>query len=265
MDFKQIPSFVKIEHTLFSLPFVFIGALMAGDPTLSQLGWILIAAIGARGLAMGLNRIIDRNIDAANPRTADRHLASGSMSLQTAWILCGVFLVMLTGSAWMLNPLALQLSWIPVLAFVIYPYLKRFTWLCHWWLGICLGLAPAGAWVAITGEISSMTWYPELLMLSLGVMIWIASFDLGYAQMDIESDRNNKIHSFPTSFSLKTTNIVIIISTICWTVLFFDLTPLILIPSLIGMGIINTNDFQKWWFRVHVSTGWIILFGMQLS
>lgn len=265
MDFKLLASFVKIEHTLFSLPFVFIGAFLAGDPTISQLGWILMAAIGARGLAMGLNRIIDRKIDAANPRTAQRHLASGAMSLQTAWILCGVFFVMLSGAAWMLNPLALQLSWIPVLAFIIYPYLKRFTWLCHWWLGICLGLAPAGAWVGITGEISSMSWYPELLMVSLGVAIWIASFDLGYAQMDIISDKENKVHSFPASFSLNKTNLIIILSTIIWTALFFQLTALILIPAIFCFSIINSKDFQKWWFRAHISTGWIILFGMQLS
>ena len=145
MDLKQIASFVKIEHTLFSLPFVLIGAFMAGDPSYAQLAWILVAAVGARGLAMGLNRIIDRDIDAANPRTANRHLASGSMSLQTAWSLCGVFLVMLVGGAWMLNPLCLYLSPIPVLAFVIYPYLKRHTWLCHWWLGCCLvGALAAG-------------------------------------------------------------------------------------------------------------------------
>ena len=110
MDLKQIASFVKIEHTLFSLPFVFIGALMAGNPTYAQYAWILVAAVGARGLAMGLNRIIDRNIDAENPRTAKRHLASGSMSLKTAWILCGIFLGMLVLGAAMLNPLCLYLS-----------------------------------------------------------------------------------------------------------------------------------------------------------
>ena len=120
MDLKQIASFVKIEHTLFSLPFVFIGALMAGDPTYAQYLWILVAAVGARGLAMGLNRIIDRNIDAENPRTAKRHLASGSMSLITAWILCGIFLGMLVLGAAMLNPLCLYLSPIPVIAFVVY-------------------------------------------------------------------------------------------------------------------------------------------------
>ena len=168
---------------------------MAGDPTVMQLIWILVAAVGARGLAMGLNRIIDKDIDAANPRTAGRHLASGTMSMKTAWTLCAVFLAMLLLGAGMLNPLCLYLSPIPVLAFVVYPYLKRFTWLCHWWLGVCLGLAPAGAWVAITGEIGSYSWYPDLLLVSIGVMVWIAAFDLGYAQMDIASDKENNVKS----------------------------------------------------------------------
>ena len=189
---------------------------MAGDPTIIQLSWILVAAVGARGLAMGLNRIIDKDIDAANPRTAGRHLASGTMSMQTAWALCAVFLVMLLLGAGMLNPLCLYLSPIPVLAFVIYPYLKRFTWLCHWWLGVCLGLAPAGAWVAITGEIGSYSWYPDLLWVSIGVVLWIAAFDLGYAQMDIASDKENNIKSFPSRFSPPATLTVMLLSTPLW-------------------------------------------------
>ncbi|RJU87276.1 MAG: 4-hydroxybenzoate octaprenyltransferase [Candidatus Poseidoniales archaeon] len=268
MDIKQIASFVKIEHTLFSLPFVFIGAYMAGDPTYTQLAWILVAAVGARGLAMGLNRIIDREIDAANPRTATRHLASGSMSLSTAWILCGVFLLMLVGGAWMLNPLCLYLSPIPVAAFVIYPYLKRYTWLCHWWLGGCLALAPAGAWVAITGEISSKSWYPDLLFVSLGVLIWISSFDLGYAQMDIESDRENGIKSFPANFQPPVTMTVMLMSTPLWAAAFSIVS---VVGTLISLALVLTvlsasgDQFQKWWFRAHVSTGWILLIGMQLS
>ena len=141
MDLKQIASFVKIEHTLFSLPFVFIGAFDGWRPNICSVLLDTHCGSWARGLAMGLNRIIDRNIDAANPRTANRHLASGSMSLKTAWILCGIFLGMLVLGAGMLNPLCLYLSPIPVIAFVVYPYLKRFTWLCHWWLGGCLALA----------------------------------------------------------------------------------------------------------------------------
>jgi 4-hydroxybenzoate polyprenyltransferase len=268
LDLKQIASFVKIEHTLFSLPFVFIGAYMAGNPTYSQLVWILVAAVGARGLAMGLNRIIDRDIDAANPRTAKRHLASGSMSLQTAWSLCGIFLIMLVGGAWMLNPLCLYLSPIPVAAFVVYPYLKRYTWLCHWWLGCCLALAPAGAWVAITGEISSNSWYPDLLYVSLGVLVWIAAFDLGYAQMDIESDKQNGVNSFPARFSPPVTMAVMLLSTPIWAAAFSvvsvvgSVISLILVLSVLSA---SGSQFQNWWFRAHVSTGWILLIGMQLS
>ena len=145
MDAKQILSFIKIEHTLFSLPFVLIGYMIAIEqfnisPGIDLL-WILLAAVGARGLAMALNRIIDRDIDAANPRTKDRHLASGAMSLRTAWTLSAFFLFMLLVSAGLLNRVALMMSWLPVLVFVIYPYMKRYTWLCHFWLGLCLGLA----------------------------------------------------------------------------------------------------------------------------
>ena len=268
MGFKEIASFVKIEHTLFSLPFVFIGAYMAGDPTVMQLIWILVAAVGARGLAMGLNRIIDKDIDAANPRTAGRHLASGTMSMKTAWTLCAVFLAMLLLGAGMLNPLCLYLSPIPVLAFVIYPYLKRFTWLCHWWLGICLGLAPAGAWVAITGEIGSYSWYPDLLLVSIGVMVWIAAFDLGYAQMDIASDKENNIKSFPSRFSPPTTMAVMVLSVPIWAAAFSVVSvwgTLASMFSIVGVMIASGESFQKWWFRAHVSTGWILLAAMQLS
>ena len=199
MDLKQILTFIKIEHTLFSLPFVLIGYLIAYDQFIDQLPksdfgwfridllWILIAAIGARGLAMALNRIIDREIDANNPRTEQRHLASGEMSLRTAWTLASVFLVMLLIGAGALNKVALMMAWLPVLAFVVYPYTKRFTWACHFWLGLCLGLAPAGAWVAmaadvhgwaaITGQLSTGTeylWLPTILPISLGVTLWLS-------------------------------------------------------------------------------------------
>lgn len=268
MNFKQIASFVKIEHTLFSLPFILIGALMAGTPSNTQLVWIIIAAIGARGLAMGLNRIIDREVDAVNPRTAGRHLASGSMNMRTAWLLCAVFLIMLLIGAWRLNPLALKLSWLPVVAFVIYPYLKRFTWLCHWWLGVCLALAPAGAWVGITGEISSLSWWPELFIVSLGVMIWIASFDLGYALMDIDSDKENGIHSFPAKYGIKNTTIAMYSSIPVWGFCFAQISIIGAILAVTFTLVVLKNQkehFQKWWFNAHVCTGWILLIAMQLS
>ena len=245
MDFKQIMSFIKIEHTLFSLPFILVGYIVANnqfndlldDNSIFSLDlvWILVAGIGARGLAMTLNRIIDKDIDAANPRTASRHLSSGTMSMKTAWVLAGLFLVMLLFGAGMLNEVALQMSWLPVLAFVIYPYTKRFTWLCHSWLGLCLGLAPAGAWLAIAGDFhgwqaltgtdgfgSGLLWYPTILYLSLGVAIWITAFDINYARMDIISDRENGVNSFPARFgedyTTKTSFVLILICMLCFIV-----------------------------------------------
>ncbi len=143
MGTKEILEFVKIEHTLFSLPFVLIGYILAHEQFINELEtqkfgidllWILIAAIGARGLAMALNRIIDRDVDAENPRTANRHLVSGSMTMQTAYLLSIGFLSMLLLGAWQLNEVALMMAWLPVAVFTIYPYVKRYSWLCHLWL-----------------------------------------------------------------------------------------------------------------------------------
>ena len=243
MDAKQVLSFVKIEHTLFSLPFVLMGYLIAvhqfGVGSDIDLLWILLAAVGARGLAMALNRIIDRDIDAANPRTQERHLASGSMSMNTAWGLAAVFLVMLLVSAGMLNQVALMMAWLPVLTFVIYPYMKRFTWGCHFWLGLCLGLAPAGAWVAIaadvhgwgaiTGMFSTGTeflWAPTILPISIGVALWIAAFDINYARMDIESDREQGIHSFPSKFGDRATTRTTVQLSLLWFACFAIADPM---------------------------------------
>ena len=143
MEMKDILDFVKIEHTLFSLPFVLMGFVLADrqfGTESTDLLWIIVAAIGARGLAMALNRVVDKEIDANNPRTASRHLPSGKMTTMEAWSLSGLFLVMLLFSAWKLNEVALKMAWLPVLAFVIYPYTKRFSWLCHFWIGPVLPL-----------------------------------------------------------------------------------------------------------------------------
>jgi len=288
MDAKQVLSFIKIEHTLFSLPFVLIGYFIALEqfnlePGLDLL-WILLAAVGARGLAMALNRIIDRDIDAANPRTQGRHLASGAMSLQTAWTLAAVFLVMLLVSAGLLNVVALMMAWLPVLAFVIYPYMKRFTWLCHFWLGLCLGLAPAGAWVAIaadvhgwasiTGQFSSGTdflWAPTILPISIGVALWIAAFDINYARMDVESDREQGIHSFPSSFGHAATTRTTVQLSLLWFACFAIADPMdgvwflgaALLMALANVAVVlrmnRFDDFQTVLFRVSMLTGWVLL------
>ena len=288
MDAKQVLSFIKIEHTMFSLPFVLIGYFIALEqfnlePGLDLL-WILLAAVGARGLAMALNRIIDRDIDAANPRTQGRHLASGSMSLQTAWMLAAVFLAMLLVSAGLLNMVALMMAWLPVLAFIIYPYMKRFTWLCHFWLGLCLGLAPAGAWVAmaadvhgwasITGQFSTgsdFLWAPTILPISIGVALWIAAFDINYARMDAESDREQGIHSFPSSFGDAATTRTTVQLSLLWFACFAISDPMegvwflgaALLMALANVAVVlrmnRFGDFQTVLFRVSMLTGWVLL------
>ena len=288
MDVKQILSFIKIEHTLFSLPFVLIGYFIAIEqfniPLGIELLWILLAAIGARGLAMALNRIIDREIDAANPRTEGRHLASGAMSLQTAWSLAAGFLVLLLLSAGLLNQVALMMAWLPVLTFVVYPYMKRYTWLCHFWLGLCLGLAPAGAWVAIaadvhgwnaiTGMFASQTeflWAPTILPISIGVLLWIAAFDINYARMDIENDKKNGIHSFPSTFDDNATTRTTVQLTLLWFACFAISDPMDGVWFLAASGVMamvniwvvlsreKFVDFQTVLFRASMLTGWILL------
>ena len=286
MGVKEILEFVKVEHTLFSLPFVLIGFLLANFEYSTQpedLLWILIAAVGARGLAMALNRIIDRDIDAANPRTASRHLASGSMSMKTAYRLSTVFLIMLLFSAWQLNEVALMMAWLPVLVFVIYPYMKRITWLCHFWLGLCLGLAPAGAWVAVAADvhgwaaITDLHWYPGIFFISLGVMFWIAAFDLNYARMDVENDRANGIHSFPARFGEEATTRTSIQFTLLWFACFAIADPIPEIWFLAAAGLMalaniavilareRFADFQTTLFRVSMLTGWVLLLALMVS
>jgi len=293
MGMKEILEFVKIEHTLFSLPFVLIGYILAYNQFIHDISspmfgvdilWILVAAIGARGLAMALNRIIDKDIDAANPRTENRHLVSGSLSMNTAWTLAAVFLVMLLFGAWQLNEIAFMMAWLPVFVFVIYPYTKRYTWLCHFWLGLCLGLAPAAAWVAVSADVygwASITgmhegftefyWYPEIFYISLGVAIWIASFDINYARMDVESDRQNGIHSFPSRFGEDVTTSTSILLTLLWFACFAISNPMDEVWFLVAAGIMSVLnigviilrerlvDFQTVLFRVSMLTGWVLL------
>ena len=299
MGTKEILEFVKIEHTLFSLPFVLIGYILAYNQFFYEsdssnlewirmdLLWILVAAVGARGLAMALNRIIDRDIDAANPRTSGRHLVSGSMSMNTAWKLSAIFLGMLLIGAWQLNEVALMMAWLPVLAFVIYPYTKRYTWLCHLWLGLCLGLAPAGAWVAVAADVHGWAaitgldggdylWFPTIFFISLGVALWITAFDINYARMDVESDRENGINSFPARFSDEITTRTSIQLTLLWFACFAISDPMSEIwflgaaglMSIANVGVIlmrnRLNDFQTTLFRFSILTGWVLLIAIIL-
>jgi 4-hydroxybenzoate polyprenyltransferase len=150
---RRLASLVRIEHTVFALPFAYVGAFLSVDawPGLANVVWITVAMVGARTLAMSLNRLVDAEIDARNPRTAMRELPSGALSRLQVWLLCGVSLALFLVAVFQLDPIVRWLWPIPVAMFVVYPYLKRITWLCHLWLGACLGLAPVGAWLAMTG------------------------------------------------------------------------------------------------------------------
>jgi len=169
---------VKIEHTVFALPFAYVGAFLAvgGAPSAHDLLWITLAMVGARSLAMALNRLIDAGIDARNPRTAGRELPSGQLSVAQVAVFCAASLALFLVSVWQLAPLTHVLWPIPVAGFVIYPYLKRVTWLCHLWLGAVDGLAPVGAWVAITNHLPWQAW-----VLGAAVAFSLAGFDFFYA------------------------------------------------------------------------------------
>jgi 4-hydroxybenzoate polyprenyltransferase len=190
---------VKIEHTVFALPFACVGAFLAVDgvPSAHDLLWITVAMVGARSLAMALNRLIDAGIDARNPRTAARELPSGQLRIVEVVLFCAAALAVFLVAVWQLDPIVRWLWPIPVIAFVVYPYLKRFTWLCHLWLGAVDGLAPVGAWVAITGHLPWQSW-----TLGVAVAFWIAGFDLFYALFDLEIDRAQRLHSWATRFGV---------------------------------------------------------------
>jgi 4-hydroxybenzoate polyprenyltransferase len=188
----RFASLVKIEHTVFALPFAYIGALLSVHdiPSAHDLAWITVAMVGARSLAMGLNRLIDAEIDARNPRTSGRELPAGLLSRTQVTLFCGLALAPYLLACFQLDPLVRWLWPIPLVGFVAYPYLKRFTWLSHFWLGAVDGLAPVGAWVAITGELPWEAW-----ALGGAVAVWIAGFDFFYSLFDREVDLEQGLHS----------------------------------------------------------------------
>jgi 4-hydroxybenzoate polyprenyltransferase len=190
---------VKIEHTVFALPFAYVGAFLAVDgvPRARDLVWITIAMVGARSLAMALNRLIDAQIDARNPRTAGRELPAGRLTGMQVSAFCLASLAVFLVAVWQLDPLVRWLWPIPVAAFVVYPYLKRVTWASHLWLGAVDGLAPVGAWAAIRGDLPWEAW-----TIGAAVAAWIAGFDLFYSLYDLDVDRQQGLHSWATRWGV---------------------------------------------------------------
>lgn len=198
---RRFVSLVKLEHTVFALPYAYTGAILALGrvPSARQMVWITVAMVGARSLAMALNRVIDATIDARNPRTARREIPAGLLSRTNVIAFAAGSLIVFLVAVWQLAPVTRMLWPIPVAGFVAYPYLKRFTWLCHAFLGAVDGLAPVGGWVAVTNHVSGTPF-----LLGGAVALWIGGFDIIYATMDLEIDRGQGLHSIPRRFGIAT-------------------------------------------------------------
>lgn len=216
---------VKFEHSVFALPYAYIGALYGastvfvqwaassqgppaaqpnpwvtgtGWPTLAALLWITVVMVGARAFAFVVNRAVDKEIDARNPRTATRAIPAGLVKAWELWVFSAIMLGAYLYGVWQLAPLARLLWPIPLVAFVAYPYMKRFTPLCHYWLGLCLGLAPVGGWVAVGGAIGD----PAPWIWGLAVLLWTAGFDIIYATQDVDCDVRDGVHSMPADMGV---------------------------------------------------------------
>jgi len=194
---------VKFEHSIFALPYAYIGALYGAAvldrwPTWAEVLWITVAMVGARAFAFVVNRAADKEIDARNPRTAGRAVPAGLIKAGELWAFAAVMLAAFLFAVWQLHPITRFLWPIVLAAFVIYPYTKRFTWLCHYWLGLCLGLAPVGAWVAVGAPIGD----PAPWIFGAAVMFWTAGFDIIYATQDVECDIRDGVHSVPADLGL---------------------------------------------------------------
>lgn len=194
---RNLLEMIKFSHTIFAFPFALAGVMLAvrasGElPTGLEILWICLAMVGGRTAAMGLNRIIDAGIDAMNPRTQDRHIPAGRVSRGAAWSMTVGAAILFHLSAWMLNPLCFYLSPIAMGGFLLYPYCKRFTASAHIVLGACLAAAPAGAWIALRGDVGI-----PILLFSGAVLLWVTGFDIFYALQDREFDAEQGLHSIP--------------------------------------------------------------------
>ena len=192
---------IKFSHTLFALPFALLAAFLAADgwPRAATLGKILLAMIGARSAAMAHNRLADRRLDAANPRTASRALPSGELSVRFVWVFLVCSVGLFVAAAASLNRLTLALSPVALVLLLAYSYTKRFTALSHLVLGLCLGIAPVGAWIAVRGSIALLP-----VLLGLAVLFWTAGFDVIYALQDESHDRAAGLRSIPARFGART-------------------------------------------------------------
>ncbi len=225
---KIILCMIKFEHTVFALPFAFMGAILPerGIPSLPKIFFILLAMVGARSAGMSLNRLIDADIDKNNPRTMYRPIQRGVITKTQVFIFTLINLALFIYAAYMLNPLAFRLSFVAIALLALYPYTKRFTWGAHFFLGACLSFAPIGGWIAIKGDFGLV---PVLLMLS--VICWVAGFDILYSLQDLEHDKEFGYFSIPAKLGVKN---ALRISRLLH---FIMLLLLIAVKALYGLGV----------------------------
>ncbi len=200
MSVKTFFSLIKIEHTLFALPLALTGAVLGarGMPDLWTLVLMAVAFTAARAAAMAFNRLVDRRLDAQNPRTAEREIPAGIVSISSVWLFTGIAIALFLFVPWAINPLCGKLAPIALVVLLGYSYTKRFTSLCHYLLGLALGMAPVAGWIAVTG-----TWDWPPVVLGLGVIFWTAGFDILYACQDVEFDKEKGLHSIPAKLGTK--------------------------------------------------------------
>jgi len=199
---RTVLEMIKFEHSVFALPFALVGALLAARasgalPSWRQILWIIVAMVGARSAAMTMNRIADIEYDRRNPRTANRALPAGELSLGFAWAFTAVASAVLVVAAWQLNRLALELSPVALAILFFYSYTKRFTAWSHFVLGFCLGISPAAAWIAIRGSLDL-----RMLILCAAVTLWVGGFDVLYACQDVDFDKSAGLHSIPKKLGI---------------------------------------------------------------
>ncbi len=236
---------IKFEHTLFALPFAFMGAVLGsivveGEwPTWLEIFWVTVAMVGARTAAMSLNRLIDRYIDAKNPRTATRAIPAGLLSVTEVVVYIIISFAILFLAASQLNMLAVKLLPVAVLVLIIYSYTKRFTWLCHFVLGIAIGFGPLGAWVGTTGQIDATA-----LVLFVSAALWTAGFDIIYACQDTDFDKKEGLYSVPSRFGIAR---ALLIARLCH------------VGTVIGLFTLYTMASLSIWFLVGVLISAIIL------
>ena len=257
---RTVLEMIKFEHSIFALPFALTGALLAARygqgqawPSLRQILWIIVAMVGARSAAMTVNRIADVNYDRANPRTSNRALATGALSVGFAWVFTFVSAAVLVIAAWRLNRLALELSPLALAVLFLYSYTKRFTMWSHLVLGFCLGMSPAAAWIAISGALD-----PRILILCAAVTLWVGGFDVLYACQDLDFDRRAGLYSVPKRFGIaRALTIarvmhVVMVALLAWLAASFRLpwpawTGIAVIAALLAYehSLVHANDLRR--------------------